>query len=259
MISSEHPISFSIKITTQAINYEEPKGMSSDDEYDSDEECEEISAKDLRPSIQFQFTIPEKYPDEKPSIELLESCNLEQYEISKLMEMLDKETEASMGTVMIFNLVSATFEWLSNKQESEQEAPHEEGEEETKNILERQAEENRKIDGTPVTKQSFLIWKAKFDAEMLKISLEKLKKTSEQSSSTITKRLTGRELFESDNSMIESDLNFVEDLDQDQIEALMQDVHGLELDEDDETDLEEQDSDISFSDEELSEEDDEDN
>lgn len=264
VLSDHAPISFSIKISPQASNYEEPSHVNpKDDDSDSDVDDDEVVDEDEngynsgmsnQPWVEFQFDLPEKYPDEKPSIQLLESSNLSEDDLSSLIDLLNNEADASLGNVMIFTLVSAGVEWLSSKTEVVEEEVDSAEEQRNK---ERIAEEQRKIDGTPVTKQTFLAWKAKFDAEMLKIKIEQQKKSGEQTSSgSGVKRLTGRELFETDKSMIESDLNFVEDLDQNQIEALLQDVEEFDIgddgDESDEdltdTDLEDEDSEIYLTD-----------
>lgn len=262
VISDKTPISFSIKISPQASNYEEPLRADPNDEDDSDledddadEEADHIGLMgNNQPWIEFQFDLPEKYPDDKPSIQLLESNNLDENDVSSIMDLLNSEADSSLGNVMIFTLVSAAVEWLSNKTDEVEEK--QETLEERK-YRERIAEEQRKCDGTQVTKQTFLAWKAKFDAEMLKLKLEQQKKSGDLGNlGPTTKRLTGRELFESDKSMIESDLNFVEDLDQNQIEALLQDVDELDLEDDDDddeelidTDLEDQNSELSYTDE----------
>lgn len=60
----------------------------------------------------------------------------------------------------------------------------------------------KRFEGTLVNPQTFFEWKAKFDAEFahLKVSREK-----------DTGKLTGREMFMRDTSLIQSDLKFLED------------------------------------------------
>lgn len=127
---------------------------------------------------------------------------------------------------MIFTLVSDVVEWLSGKLEEMQAVDNVE---DTKQ-RELEEEERRKIDGTPVTVASFLAWKAKFDAEMLKLKLEQQKKAqTEQTGSAGARKLTGKEMFERDKALAESDLNFVDELEQDQLEALMQNIDELDI------------------------------
>lgn len=205
-------------------------------------------------SVELRFDLPEKYPDEKPSIQIIDSQNLDQDDLSLLMDDLNQKSEESLGTVMVFMLVSDVVEWLITK--TEENAIEIEQEKESK-LKEIEAEEQKRFEGTPVTESTFLAWKAKFDAEMLKAKFEQQKQ--QQSDQAATKRLTGRAMFESDKTLAESDLNFVEDLDQNQIEALLHNIDELDVDEDDDFDIEESGSDEEFEldDEDLDEEEEE--
>jgi len=139
---------------------------------------------------------------------------------------------------MIFMLVSEIVVWLSTR--AEKEADEHEREKGLR-LHAIEAEERKKAEGTPVTVETFLAWKAKFDAEQLKIKLEEQKQQAEMNSGQ--RRLTGREMFERDKALAESDLNFVDDLEQDQIEALLQDIDEVDLDRDYKTDTDEETSD----------------
>lgn len=220
--SDKPPISFSIKIRPQASNYEPVANNCDGEEHDSDEEDEEDEEDNDDQqglSIELLFTLPPKYPDEKPSVQILDSSQLEESELSELLDTISRKAEESIGTVMVFMLVSDVVEWLVTKSDREAIALEQEKE---KKLQEIEAEEKKRFAGTPVTVQTFLAWKAKFDAELLKAKIEEQK----QSDQGGPKRLTGREMFESDKTLAESDLNFVEDLDQNQIEALL---HNMDL------------------------------
>jgi hypothetical protein len=62
----------------------------------------------------------------------------------------------------------------------------------------------RRFEGTRVTVESFLAWKARFDAETGA-------KTMQDREEKETRKLTGRELFLTDKTLNESDLKFLED------------------------------------------------
>ena len=62
----------------------------------------------------------------------------------------------------------------------------------------------RRFEGTRVTVESFLAWKARFDVEM---GAKKIQDREDKE----TRKLTGRELFLTDKTLIESDLKFLED------------------------------------------------
>lgn len=158
-------------------------------------------------------------------MEILDSKNLEEIELTELQTMLDVKARESSGTVMVFMLVSDVVEWLSSI--SERGVIEQQQELNDKQRL-LEAEEARKIEGTPVTKQSFMEWKARFDTEILKQKIEK-DKMHNQSSSTEARRLTGREMFESDKTLVESDLIFG-DLDPSSWSELLKGVDEMEID-----------------------------
>lgn len=62
----------------------------------------------------------------------------------------------------------------------------------------------RRFEGTKVTVESFLAWKARFDAEF---GAKKLQERDDKEA----RKLTGRELFLTDKTLNESDLKFLED------------------------------------------------
>lgn len=197
---------------------------------DSDEDNETAGEKPVPPSVELLFELPENYPDAKPTIQAIDFTNLEEDEVTELLRNIEQKAEESLGSVMIFVLVSDIVEWLSSR--AEKEADEIEREKSRKNE-ELEAEERKKADGTPVTVETFLAWKAKFDAELLMAKLEQQKKQTEQSAGS-QRGLTGREMFEKDKALAESDLNFVDELEQEQIEALMQSIDETNLGDDSE-------------------------
>lgn len=218
----------------------------SDDDDDEDDQDENQSPK---LSVELRFDLPEKYPDEKPSMQIVESYNLDEDGLSELMDELNTKADESLGTVMIFTLVSHVVEWLSSLSDRDAQKLEMEAMERQQEL---EAKEKAKFFGTPVNKQTFMAWRAKFDAEMLKLKIEKMKNA--EPGQAPTKRLTGRELFESDKSLAESDLNFVDDLDQGQLEALLHDIEEVNLDD---ADIEGE-HDVSLDEEDEDDEDDDD-
>lgn len=152
-------------------------------------------------SVLIEFLLPDSYPQELPSILIAESNNLMPSDEEELLQLLNQEAEASRGTVMIFTLVSAASEWLDRRKEEDAQRKKD-AEERRKHEIEEA--ENKKFEGTRVTVESFMRWKMQFDEEMI------LLRKKNQSNERIGK-LTGRELFEKDHSLIESDLKFMED------------------------------------------------
>jgi hypothetical protein len=125
---------------------------------------------------------------------------------------------------MIFTLVSSAQEWLNTKWDEIRKRR-----EEYAILKEKEAEEaeRKRFEGTRVTVESFLAWKARFDAEL---GAKKIQDKEDKE----TRKLTGRELFLTDKTLNESDLKFLED-GGDSIkvdESLFQDLEELDLDAD---------------------------
>ncbi|KAG9508937.1 RWD domain-containing protein 1, partial [Fragariocoptes setiger] len=237
------PISFIIAIKPQG----NQDGMDDDDNSDSDDggDHEGKNANDVEPpplGVSLKFELPANYPEVKPIVDVVDQTNLEEYDIRELLVNLDDKAEESLDTVMVFTLVNDVIEWLFAKTDRVEEQIKEVREQKAR---EQEMEDKKRFEGTPVTVESFLAWKAKFDAEMLKLKLEKNKLQGLDDNQPIgQRRLTGREMFELDKSLIESDLKFVEDLDQGQIESLLQNIDDLELDDVDDDNDEYQPSDL---------------
>ncbi|XP_015792453.1 RWD domain-containing protein 1 [Tetranychus urticae] len=206
VISNKPPIKFSVFLNVQSEDHEEYQ-------------------------VKLVFELGENYPEEGPIIEVDEfGGSFEDQDRDELMEMLDIEVANNLGMVMVFTLVSTANEWLQKRCDSLKKRRIEEAE---RKRLEAEAEEMRRFEGTKVTVESFLAWKREFDAEMA--ALEKTQVKLEGSN----KKLTGRELFEKDKSLIESDLKFLEEeggeaavacVDVKVDESLFQDVEDLDID-----------------------------
>ncbi|XP_076004595.1 RWD domain-containing protein 1 [Genypterus blacodes] len=203
-VLSDDPTSFTITVTSDA---------------GEDDETVETTLK---------FTYVEKYPDEPPLWEIYSQENLEDTDVGDILTFLQQQAEENLGMVMIFTLVTAVQEKLNeivdtikNRQEEE------------KMRREKEAEEAEKVafQGTVVTIENFLTWKATFELDMADLR-RKRQKEEEQAGKT---KLTGKQLFETDHNLDTSDIQFLEDggnsVEVD--ESLFQDIDDLDLDEDD--------------------------
>ncbi|GIY69967.1 RWD domain-containing protein 1 [Caerostris extrusa] len=158
-------------------------------------------------------------------------------------------TEENLGMVMVYTLVSEASEWLNKKIVT---SSSEKKEAEERRIREAEEEEKSKLSisinyfpttafhifepfiiwPVRVTVESFMSWKAKFDQEVAE--LKKLQAKDE----VVSKKLTGRELFEKDRSLVDSDLQFLQDEGEVKVdESLFQELDDLELEEEDEEDI----------------------
>lgn len=101
---------------------------------------------------------------------------------------------------VIFTLASTLSEQLSIESETRHIRQRENLE--RKQREEEEAEQKR-FEGTRVTVETFIKWKVKFDAEQAE--LNKLIKVDDVD----LKKLTGRQLFEKDRSLYDSDIKFI--------------------------------------------------
>ncbi|XP_072913552.1 RWD domain-containing protein 1 [Hemitrygon akajei] len=176
-----------------------------------------------------QFTYVEKYPDDPPKFEIATHENLQNSDTADIMSLLNEQAQENIGMVMIFTLVTAVQEKLNEivdqiKSRKEME----------KLLKEKEAEEIEKavFHGTPVTIENFLSWKARFDTELTEI--KKKQKEDEQSGKV---KLTGKQQFETDHNLDTSDIQFLEEGNNVEVdESLFQDMDDLELDDDDDPD-----------------------
>jgi len=203
---STNPHSFTIPVKTEDYDEEEEEGR----------------------LVLLKFTFTEKYPSEEPLLEIEDSENIDDDHLEELESFLKEQLTENIGMPMVFTIVSAGIEWLCDKNDQikkdleEAIARKKEQEEE---------EERKKLEGTRVTIESFLAWKAEFDQERLEM-MEKAK-------AKISGKLTGKELFMQDKTLNDSDIKFLESAGDQAVtvdESLFEDLDDLDLDEDSEDD-----------------------
>lgn len=203
-VLSENPACFTITVTSDA--------------GENDETVE----------VTLKFTYVEKYPDEPPLWEIDSQENLEDCDAKEVLQLLQQQAEENLGMVMIFTLVTAVQEKLNEIVDQIKSRQEEE-----KRRIEREAEEAEKkhFQGTVVTIENFLSWKANFERDMNELKKKKLKE--EESSGK--GKLTGKQLFETDHNLDTSDIQFLEEAGNnvEVDESLFQDIDDLDLDEDD--------------------------
>lgn len=150
---------------------------------------------------------PPEYPDVGPALDLTNAQNTPRHPLlnvaddkAKLLESLDATIEENLGMAMVFTLVTTLKEaaetLIADRQRQAQEAKDLESQK-------AEEEENRKFHGTPVTKETFLEWRAKFKKETEereRIEREEAEAEERRKAGrtrTEEKKLTGRQLWES--------------------------------------------------------------
>ncbi|KAL5579396.1 hypothetical protein UlMin_011838 [Ulmus minor] len=134
------------------------------------------------------FSHTEKYPDEPPLLNVKSLRGIRIEDLRNLKAKLEQEASENLGMAMMYTLLSSTKEWLS--EHYCQDASNEDAE----------AEEAAKDEvvvphGEPVTVETFLAWRERFEAEL---ALERAKLMPESAlTTTKEKKLSGRQWFES--------------------------------------------------------------
>ncbi|PVF95956.1 RWD-domain-containing protein [Serendipita vermifera] len=154
--------------------------------------------------ISLQVSYPPEYPDVYPEV-ALESFNeggnlgaqgvLTEEEEKRLLSSLETVGNENIGTAMTFTLVSHLREQLSEILKERAEKIKQEEQEKERKALE---EEEARTKGTPVTTESFLKWRASFNAEQAekkrKEDQEKMKgwtPKEREEAKRVDQRLTG--------------------------------------------------------------------
>ncbi|KAL9969509.1 hypothetical protein ACROYT_G021730 [Oculina patagonica] len=184
-------------------------------------EPEKSEDDDCRVCATLQFTYVDTYPDDAPVIEVPSYEGMDDSDAENLREFLEQEAQENLGMAMVFTIVSAAQEKLNefmNKLKNDKEN------EKLRKEKEAEEAEKARFTGTPVTLETFVAWKKAFEQEMIQS-----KATKEE---TFKGKLTGRQLFEQDASMENSDAAFLENevkVD----ESLFQEMDDLDLDDED--------------------------
>ncbi|XP_071716125.1 uncharacterized protein [Rutidosis leptorrhynchoides] len=134
------------------------------------------------------FSHTEKYPDEIPLLNLKSIKGIQPSDLKVLKEKLEQEASENIGMAMIYTLVTSANEWFAERfvQNIDINNNHEETADK---------DEITEPHGEPVTIETFLAWREKFEAEL---ALERAKLLPDSAlATTKEKKLTGREWFQS--------------------------------------------------------------
>lgn len=157
------------------------------------------------PKLLLQVSYPEAYPDIAPDLDLSVPPNSPKYphfdiheDKARLLQALESTIEDNLGMIMIFSVVDTLKESAELLITERQKAVTAE---KLMHAEKAEQEENKKFQGTPVTRETFLEWRDRFMKEMQeREQQEKEEKEAEEKKKRgpkEEKKLTGRQLWES--------------------------------------------------------------
>jgi hypothetical protein len=138
------------------------------------------------------FSHTATYPDEPPLMKARSLRGMSDADLAILQSVLDGQVEENLGMPMVYQLITAAQEWITERGTAMAQPVLDPLAEEKKR---RAAEEERIAElrrhGTPCTIETFKVWKEKFDAEMA------LAKSSIQDPAVVAGKgkITGRAWF----------------------------------------------------------------
>ncbi|KAK9829546.1 hypothetical protein WJX72_006404 [[Myrmecia] bisecta] len=158
------------------------------------QEDAEASTSGVEVGIEIVFAHTPSYPDEAPLVKARSIRGLSPEDLAQLQALLEQTAQENLGMAMIYALVSAAQEWLRDKVLGDGAGEAVLDPEEAKKR--REEEEERKLaeirsHGTPVTPQTFVEWKQRFDAEIAAIKARSQDSTAKE----VDKGPTGKEFF----------------------------------------------------------------
>ncbi|KAL3824425.1 hypothetical protein ACJIZ3_020454 [Penstemon smallii] len=179
-----------------------------------DDEIDDSANLPVRLALIFSHT--ENYPDEPPLVNVQSLKGISTGDLKILKEKLEQEATENLGMAMVYTLVTSAKEWLSERFSQDAGTDDAEDDEATKDDI-------IIPHGEPVTVETFLAWRERFEAEL---ALEKAKLMPDVAlAATKEKKLTGRQWFESGRASAkgaavaevseeeEEDIDFDEDVD----------------------------------------------
>lgn len=177
-----------------------------------DDEDDDSASKPVQVALIFSHT--EKYPDEPPLLNVRNIRGFSTEDLRILKEKLEQEASENLGMAMVYTLVTSAKEWMSERFRQDGDGEGAADDESAK-------DEVIVPHGEPVTVETFLAWRERFEAEL---ALERAKLMPESAlKEPKEKRLTGRQWFESGRAVAaargtltnkeESDEELEEDID----------------------------------------------
>ncbi|XP_057976922.1 uncharacterized protein LOC131164029 isoform X2 [Malania oleifera] len=142
-----------------------------------DDEADESVTTPVQLALIFSHT--EKYPDEPPLLNVKSLRGIPAGDLKILKEKLEQEASENLGMAMVYTLVTSVKEWLCERFCQDDSAT---------NAEEDDTEKDDVIvpHGEPVTVDTFLAWRERFEAEL---ALERAKKVRHLSLKDLTRKM----------------------------------------------------------------------
>ncbi|KAJ4460911.1 hypothetical protein PAPYR_2756 [Paratrimastix pyriformis] len=169
-------------------------------------------------------TYPPKYPEQIPQLRLSNLRGVQETDGAKLVSELEKTATEAGGAQVVFGLIDQCKEWLVKYMATPQdmhsemirrrkavEAAAVETAEAEAAAVEAKTAHHAAKGGTPVTVELFLQWRERFEAEQRAAEQQPTAETKPRPTATavpVAPRLTGRQLFEQDATLVNSDAAF---------------------------------------------------
>ncbi|KAL1810572.1 uncharacterized protein LOC108193845 [Daucus carota subsp. sativus] len=169
------------------------------------------------------FSHTEKYPDDPPLLNVISLKGIHTGDLKILKDRLEQEALENLGMAMVYTLFSTAKEWLAERFAQDDNDGIAEAEEKKDEII--------VPHGEPVTVDTFLAWRERFEAEL---ALERAKLMPEIAlTTTKEKKLTGRQWFESGRASMKGAAAITEDSEEDDDDDIDFDDEDFEDDEED--------------------------
>ncbi|KAJ4957798.1 hypothetical protein NE237_024909 [Protea cynaroides] len=186
-----------------------------------DDDADELTTTPVQLALIFSHT--EKYPDEPPFLNVKSIRGIQFEDVKILKSKLEQEASENLGMAMVYTLVTSAQEWLSERYGQHA------------GIVDSDEEDTAKDEivvphGEPVTIETFLAWRERFEAEL---ALERAKLMPESALAiTKDKKLTGRQWFESGRASTKGAMPVTEGSEEEDEEDIDFDDEDFEDDED---------------------------
>ncbi|KAH8930035.1 RWD-domain-containing protein [Atractiella rhizophila] len=221
MSTFEHPDEIAQELEVLESIYPEELTKISENELSIALKLEDPNDADVQHPLLLHVSYTPSYPNEPPDLSLSQPDEeddddtepfLSDEDIEQLTESLRTVANESLGMAMVFTLSSSIADAFTSIVTTKREAAELLARQKAAAIEEAEREKRR---GTPVTQESFMAWKKKFDVEMLESKKreeeEKLRamppKEREETRKWMNKQ-TGRQLFETNKDLDSSDAAF---------------------------------------------------